>query len=112
MRVLITGNMGYVGPVLVRHLRHSHPSAALFRVAPAGGWSARLRVDLVLIDCVACALSAHEITVLSAGTPCRPLIDVADMARAIDWAISASDHTPPYVAVKVGSEERNYQVRE
>ena len=25
MRILITGNMGYVGPVLVRHLRHAHP---------------------------------------------------------------------------------------
>ncbi len=66
----------------------------------------------MLNDFVACALAAGEITVLSDGTPWRPLIDVADMARAIDWAISAADHAPPYVSVNVGSEERNYQVRD
>jgi hypothetical protein len=29
MRVLITGNMGYVGPVVVGHLRPRHPNAEL-----------------------------------------------------------------------------------
>ena len=29
MRVLITGNMGYVGPVVVGHLRQRHPNAEL-----------------------------------------------------------------------------------
>ena len=29
MRILITGNMGYVGPVLARHLRQVHPNADL-----------------------------------------------------------------------------------
>ena len=29
MKILITGNMGYVGPVLVRQLRDSHPEAQL-----------------------------------------------------------------------------------
>lgn len=29
MRILITGNMGYVGPVVVRRLRASHPNAEL-----------------------------------------------------------------------------------
>ena len=28
-RILITGNMGYVGPVLVAHLRHMYPQATL-----------------------------------------------------------------------------------
>ena len=82
------------------------------RFATACGWSPRLRLDLVLNDFVACALSAGEISVLSDGTPWRPLIDVADMARAIDWAISASAHAPPYLAVNIGSEARNYQVRQ
>ena len=27
MRILITGNMGYVGPMVVRHLRRAAPSA-------------------------------------------------------------------------------------
>jgi nucleoside-diphosphate-sugar epimerase len=29
MKILITGNMGYVGPVVLRHLRHSHRDAEL-----------------------------------------------------------------------------------
>src|SRR3954470_4683347 len=29
MRILITGNMGYVGPALLRHLRARHPRAEL-----------------------------------------------------------------------------------
>ena len=29
MKILITGNMGYVGPLVMRHLRESHPEATL-----------------------------------------------------------------------------------
>jgi nucleoside-diphosphate-sugar epimerase len=29
MKILITGNMGYVGPVVLRHLRHTHQDAEL-----------------------------------------------------------------------------------
>ena len=54
------------------------------RFATACGMSARLRLDLVLNDFVACALTTGKITVLSDGSPWRPLIDIADMARAID----------------------------
>ena len=57
------------------------------RFATACGMSDRLRLDLVLNDFVACAIASGEITVLSDGTPWRPLIDVEDMARAISWAI-------------------------
>jgi UDP-glucose 4-epimerase len=83
------------------------------RFATACGMSDRLRLDLVLNDFVAGALAKGEITVLSDGTPWRPLIDVRDMARAIDWAISRpADNGGRYVAVNVGSDERNYQVRD
>ena len=29
MKILITGNMGYVGPLVLRRLRESHPGAEL-----------------------------------------------------------------------------------
>ena len=58
------------------------------RFATACGMSDRLRLDLVLNDFVACALALREITVLSDGLRWRPLIDVSDMARAIEWAIT------------------------
>ena len=83
------------------------------RFATACGMSDRLRLDLVLNDFVACALARHEITVLSDGSPWRPLIDVEDMARAIDWAIQRrSENGGRYLIVNAGSDDRNYQVRD
>jgi len=83
------------------------------RFATACGMSDRLRLDLVLNDFVACALSRGQISVLSDGTPWRPLIDVADMARAIDWAIDRQPGTGGrYLAVNAGSDDRNYQVKD
>jgi UDP-glucose 4-epimerase len=83
------------------------------RFATACGMSDRLRLDLVLNDFVACALARGEISVLSDGTPWRPLIDVADMARAIDWAIDRiAENGGRYLAVNAGSNDRNYQVRD
>lgn len=83
------------------------------RFATACGFSQRLRLDLVLNDFVACALTAGRITVLSDGTPWRPLIDVQDMARAIEWA---SRRDPArggqFLVVNVGSDARNHQVRD
>lgn len=83
------------------------------RFATACGFSSRLRLDLVLNDFVASALATGRIAVLSDGTPWRPLIHVADMARALAWAItrpaSADDR---FLAVNVGSDEWNFQVAE
>jgi UDP-glucose 4-epimerase len=75
--------------------------------------SDRLRLDLVLNDFVASAVSRGEICVLSDGTPWRPLLDVRDMARAIDWAITRPANAGGrYLAVNVGSDDHNYQIRE
>jgi nucleoside-diphosphate-sugar epimerase len=83
------------------------------RFATACGMSDRLRLDLVLNDFVASALATGEITVLSDGTPWRPLIDVADMARAIEWAIGRSaDQGSRVLFVNAGSNAANYQVRD
>lgn len=81
------------------------------RFATACGMSPRLRLDLVLNDFVAGAMSSGHISVLSDGSPWRPLIDVADMARAFEWAIS-SDTGQRFLAVNCGSQEWNYQVRD
>jgi nucleoside-diphosphate-sugar epimerase len=83
------------------------------RFSTACGMTDRLRLDLVLNDFVACAVASKEITVLSDGTPWRPLIDVKDMARAIVWALTRDQSDAgQYLAVNVGSEEWNYQVRD
>ena len=82
------------------------------RFPTACGMSGRLRLDLVLNDFVACAVTMGEISVLSDGTPWRPLIDVEDMARAIAWAIRRPSDSRPFLAVNVGRDECNYQVRD
>ncbi|MEO8472494.1 MAG: SDR family oxidoreductase [Chryseolinea sp.] len=82
------------------------------RFATACGMSSRLRLDLVLNDFVACALSSKNITILSDGTPWRPLINVKDMAVAIDWAITRDKAIGDFLAVNTGTDEWNYQVKE
>jgi nucleoside-diphosphate-sugar epimerase len=82
------------------------------RFATACGMSDRLRLDLVLNDFVAGAITSGEITVLSDGSPWRPLIDVSDMARAIEWAVQRSpDQGGGFLAINAGSDRWNYQVR-
>ena len=86
-------------------------TATALRFATACGMSDRLRLDLVLNDFVACAITSGEISVLSDGTPWRPLIDVEDMSRAISWAIRRTPETGgKFLAVNAGRDECNYQV--
>lgn len=83
------------------------------RFATACGFSPRLRLDLVLNDFVAGALASGKISILSDGTPWRPLIHVRDMARAIEWACTReSSNGGSCLIINVGSDSWNYQVRE
>ncbi len=83
------------------------------RFSTACGMSDRLRLDLVLNDFVAGAVASKRISILSDGTPWRPLINIKDMARAIEWAISRDeDNGGAFLAVNVGSEDWNYQVKD
>ena len=83
------------------------------RFATACGMSPRLRLDLVLNDFVACALASKNITILSDGTPWRPLINVRDMALAIDWAVTREpSNGGEFLAVNTGSSKWNYQVKD
>tara|TARA_B100000519_G_C14259930_1_gene447144 strand:+ start:1765 stop:2808 length:1044 start_codon:yes stop_codon:yes gene_type:complete len=83
------------------------------RFATACGFSPRLRLDLVLNDFVASAISSEKIEILSDGSPWRPLIHVKDMALAIDWAINRpDDNGGPFLALNTGSNEWNYQVKD
>ena len=84
------------------------------RFATACGASPRLRLDLVLNDFVASAVSTGEIRILSDGTPWRPLIAVRDMARAAEWAALCRTAVDGgrFLIVNVGSDDWNWQVRE
>lgn len=82
------------------------------RFATACGFSTRLRLDLVINDFVAGAVASRRIDILSDGSPWRPLINVLDMARAIDWAILRKPKNGGnFLAINTGSNEWNYQVK-
>ena len=80
------------------------------RFATACGMSDRLRLDLVLNDFVASAIANKKIEILSDGLPWRPLINVRDMGRAIDWAMHREGES--FIVVNAGSNEWNYQVKD
>lgn len=81
------------------------------RFATACGWTNRLRLDLVLNDFVAGALVNKEISILSDGTPWRPMINTLDMARAIDWGITRkAENGGKFLAVNTGSNEWNNEI--
>ena len=83
------------------------------RFATACGWSDRLRLDLVLNDFVAGAIASRRISILSDGTPWRPLIHVRDMARAVDWAVDRQEaEGGAFLAVNAGRDDWNHQVRD
>nr|CRH06249.1 Putative NAD dependent epimerase/dehydratase. Putative sugar nucleotide epimerase/dehydratase [Candidatus Magnetococcus massalia] len=80
------------------------------RFGTACGMSPRLRLDLVLNDFVAAARVLGKIQILSDGTPWRPLIAIADMALAMDWALDR-EQGEPFLAINVGLDHWNYQVK-
>ena len=83
------------------------------RFPTACGFSPRLRLDLVLNDFVASALATGNITVLSDGTPWRPLIHVTDMVRAVDWAIDRpAEAGGAFLAVNTGADNLNFQIKD
>src|SRR5262249_11556587 len=91
----------------LQELADGNFAVTCLRFATACGMSPRLRLDLVVNDFVACAVACGKITILSDGTPWRPLIHVRDMARAIDWAIGRSEAHGDFLAVNAGSNSWN-----
>lgn len=81
------------------------------RFATACGVSDRTRLDLVLNDFVWSLLTNGTVTVLSDGSPLRPLIDVTDMSRAIYWA-SGYDMIENFEIFNCGFNEANFSVAE
>ncbi|MFG3100790.1 NAD-dependent epimerase/dehydratase family protein [Streptomyces sp. NPDC048182] len=82
------------------------------RNATAFGFSPRLRADIVLNNLVGHALLSGEVLVLSDGTPWRPLVHAADIARAFTAALTAPREAVHDRAFNIGSEVNNVTVAE
>jgi nucleoside-diphosphate-sugar epimerase len=82
------------------------------RNATAYGNSPMLRVDLVVNNLLASAMSYGEIRIQSDGSPWRPLIHCRDIARAFAAFAKAPRQAVHDQAINVGGNKENYQVRD
>jgi nucleoside-diphosphate-sugar epimerase len=82
------------------------------RPATAYGLSPRLRVDIVLNDLVASAVTKGLIYLKSDGSPWRPIVHIEDIARAFLAGLEAPADKVFNQAFNVGRTEHNYRIRE
>lgn len=87
-------------------------SPTYLRNATAYGVTPRLRGDLVVNNLVGWAVTTGEAALKSDGTPWRPLVHVADIARAFLAALEAPRELVHDEAFNVGSSQENYQIRD
>jgi len=87
-------------------------SPAFLRNATAYGFSPMLRVDLVVNNLLASAISYGEIRIMSDGSPWRPLVHCRDIARAFAAFMNAPKKVIHDQAVNIGGNEENYRVRD
>jgi nucleoside-diphosphate-sugar epimerase len=96
----------------VSELADANFSPAYLRNATAYGHSPMLRIDLVVNNLLASALSYGEIRIQSDGSPWRPLIHCRDIARAFTAFARAPKEAIHDQAINVGGNAENYQVRD
>ncbi|GGZ62901.1 SDR family oxidoreductase [Streptomyces subrutilus] len=93
-------------------LADGHFTPFFLRNATAFGFSPRLRTDIVLNNLVASAVLTGTVTVLSDGTPWRPLVHAEDIAGAVVAGLAAPADVVRARAYNVGTEENNRTVAE
>jgi nucleoside-diphosphate-sugar epimerase len=86
-------------------------SPVYLRNATAYGHSPALRVDLVVNNLLACAHALGDIRIMSDGSPWRPLTHCRDIAAAFVACLEAPRERLHNVAVNIGGNDENYQVR-
>jgi nucleoside-diphosphate-sugar epimerase len=87
-------------------------SPTFMRNATAYGVSPRLRLDIVLNDLVAAALTTGRVYIKSDGTPWRPIVHIRDIVAAALAALEAPREAIHNQVFNVGSTKENYRVRE
>lgn len=96
----------------IRVLAANRFSPTFLRNATAYGVSPRLRLDVVVNNLVGIAFATGEILVQSDGTAWRPLVHVADIARAFLAVLHAPRWLVHNEAFNVGTSAENYRVRD
>jgi len=82
------------------------------RNATAYGASPRLRLDIVLNDFVAAAMTTGQIYIKSDGTPWRPIVHIRDIIGAVIAVLDAPREVVHNQTFNVGRNDENYRIRE
>lgn len=87
-------------------------SPTYLRNATAYGASPRLRLDIVVNNLTAIAVTAGQVRLESDGSPWRPLVHIEDISRALLAALEAPRELVHNEAFNVGRAEDNLQIRD
>jgi nucleoside-diphosphate-sugar epimerase len=96
----------------VKKLANDSFSPTFMRNATAYGASPRLRLDVVLNDFVAAAVTTGKIFIKSDGTPWRPIVHIRDIMGAAITTLSAPKEKIHNEVFNVGSKDENYRISE
>ncbi len=96
----------------LNQLASDHFSPVHLRNATAYGASSRLRVDIVLNNLSAWAVTTGKIVLQSDGTPWRPIVHAEDIARVFLLMLGAPREKIHAQAFNVVPPEENYRIRE
>ena len=87
-------------------------SPVYLRNATAYGASTRLRLDIVVNNLTAIAVTAGKVRLESDGTPWRPLVHIEDISRAFLAVLEADRSLIHDQAFNIGRPEDNVQIRD
>ncbi len=87
-------------------------SPTFMRNATAYGVSPRLRLDIVLNDLVAAALTTGRVYIKSDGSPWRPIVHIRDIVGAVVAALDAPREVVHNQILNVGRNDENFRIRE
>lgn len=87
-------------------------SPTYLRGSTVYGLSPRLRMDLVVNNLTAHALTTGKVAMKSDGTPWRPIVHVEDISLAYIACLEAERTLVHNEAFNIGSTNENYQIRE
>lgn len=96
----------------VRPMADDGFSPTFMRNATVYGASPRLRGDVVVNNLTALAFTTGRVLMMSDGTPWRPLVHVADVARSIVAVLAAPREAVHAQSFNVGRTEENYRISE